>query len=349
MRTCIAFFCLIKINFYFEGMRNYLIATLAGLLLTLAAHSQKHRYFQITPIDPDTVAYSLYNKISLLDMREDKEVIGIIDPGSTPEKAEKYLFKDSVQQQLTAMLTALTDSTAKDGELLLQFRRFHFVETSKSRFCYLSAIVYARQADRYSRLGMLDTAIVLTGSVKALDRLANYALTQFLKKSLTMMPASAAVSYTDILNLDSMARDGSPLYTAAQYVDGEYNNAQSFLLQRPDWQGFVDTTRKGKVFGAYPLNSRGKPMEEARPVFAIVYKGVPYIGTAFGYYPIERVGREIFVNAYIRMPTKDLMRVMEMTAHGPLRGGMEADMGIKTLYRLVFDPVGGKFIHLNPL
>lgn len=78
-------------------MRHYTI--LAAMLTCIAffctppAHSRDNRYYRIEPVT-----------------------------------GQKFFFDDSPQPQLTALLNAYIDNTAKDGELLFQFRRFNFVE-----------------------------------------------------------------------------------------------------------------------------------------------------------------------------------------------------------------------------
>jgi len=330
MLTCIAFFC------------------------TPPAHSQDNRYYRIEPVAGHKIGVipnSLYNRITLVDTRQDTALIGIIDPGRSdrPDLAQKFLFDGSPQPQLTALLNAYIDNTAKDGELLFQFRRFNFVERYDTRFCYLSAILYAKKGDRYGRLLQLDTTILLTGSVRLLNEYANETLSTFVRKALTLPADSAIYVYQDIVGLDSLARDRYALYSTPQYVDGQYNTSIAFLNQQPDWQGSILTGKKGEILAAYPFNSDGKPSKKPQHVYAIVYKGVPYIETAYGYYPMERVGREIFVTADIRMPVKNGERTVDYLAVGVILGSEIAKAGHKRRYRLIMDPVAGKFLHLYPI
>lgn len=118
------------------------------------------------------------------------------------------------------------------------------------------------------------------------------------------------------------------------------------MEQQPDWQGSVLTNKDGSVLAVYRFDDKGRPVKKPEHVFAVVYKGVPYIETAYGYYPMERIGREIFVTADIRMPVKNGERTADMLALGVIVGGSIANSGHKTRYRLVLDPVAGKFLHL---
>ncbi|HXB09428.1 MAG TPA: hypothetical protein VNW04_20020 [Puia sp.] len=312
-----------------------------------AVHSQGPRYYQIEPVGHKVIGNSLYHSITLLDMRADKQLIGIIDPGKTPaDSAQKFLFRDSVQQQLGALLDALTDNTAGGGELLFQLRRFHFIERFGSRFCYLSAILYAKTGDRYLRLSLLDTTFVLTGSVRDLNGDANKTLTNFLAGALLLNGSGEGAAYSrqDIENLDNLTKQRFPLYTNTQYADGIYNNSTSFLNQTPDWQGYVDTQKDGTITGLYTVNSKGNRMHEKHSAFAVVYHGVPYIETVYGFYPLEKVDGNIYVTADVRIPLRDGQKAVQRIAIGVIPSALVSE-GIRCRYRLVFDPVARKFLH----
>jgi hypothetical protein len=329
-------------------MKSPLFPTLILAFVSFYSYGQDNRYFQLQA-SGHKVKNSLYKTITLLDKREDTTFIGIIDPGKTPDKVEKYLFQSPVQPQLTALMDTLTDNTAKDGQLLFLFRRFNFIEKTGSRFCYLSAILYAKQADRYTRLSVLDTTIVLTGSVRELNGLASKMISVFVSKSLLLDGSDGETrSYADLRDLDNLTKQTFPLYTSTQYAEGIYNSSVSFLRQTPDWQGYVDTNRDNSIAGLYMMTSKGNRMHTKHQAFAVVYHGVPYISTAFGFYPIEKSGGNIYFTGDVRIPVRDGTRAVAQAAFG-LMGSAIAGQGYRATYRLILDPVAGRFIHLEVL
>ena len=185
--------------------------------------------------------------------------------------------------------------------------------------------------------------------MKQLNEYANETLSNFVRKALTLPADSATYGYQDIVGLDSTTRHRYALYSTSHYVDGQYNTSIAFLNRQPDWQGSILTGKKGEILAVYPFNSDGKPAKRPQHVYAVVYKGVPYIETAYGYYPMERVGREIFVTADIRMPVNNGERTVDYLAVGVILGNEIAKAGHKRRCRLIMDPVAGKFFHLYPI
>src|ERR1700744_42450 len=67
---------------------------------------------------------SLYNTIVLVDSRSDTSSLGTAQTGVFNRKAS-VIATPALRTQLTGVLNALTDSTAQNGELLLQVRELN--------------------------------------------------------------------------------------------------------------------------------------------------------------------------------------------------------------------------------
>src|SRR3954466_7098024 len=92
------------------------------------------------------VKNSLYNKIELMDSRYDTSFFGSVFLGGFMKPVVPVV---RMHQQMVNVMKALTDETAKDGELLLQFRKFSFGrygsgQMSEKGYCYLKATLYAK-------------------------------------------------------------------------------------------------------------------------------------------------------------------------------------------------------------
>jgi hypothetical protein len=87
------------------------------------------------------VSNSLYTTIQYVDSRYDTTSMGIVQLGAFNRKA-RVVPKIPFATQLTNTVHALIDNTAKDGELLFQFRQFNFAEVtgavSEKGYCYIS-------------------------------------------------------------------------------------------------------------------------------------------------------------------------------------------------------------------
>src|ERR1700743_257433 len=77
---------------------------------------------------PETkVTGSLYNSIILVDKRDDTSSLGIVQKGAFNAKA-KVVAVTPLSDQLSKLVTALNDSTAKNGELVFLLQALSFAE-----------------------------------------------------------------------------------------------------------------------------------------------------------------------------------------------------------------------------
>jgi hypothetical protein len=292
---------------------------------------------------------SLYSRIDFLDSRADKSSIGSVAAGALANRDGLLVLKLPANPQIEEMLHKLLDSAAGEGELLLQLRRFKFVEASSARYCFLCATLYVKAADRYRKLMTIDTTFVFAkGEIKGrLTKAASACLAGFLTDELTMQPDDS-VSYGlyDVTRMDSIEKSRLRLYSDTNFVDGLYKDYTAFSIQRPDLQCTVKANRKGEISAVYFIDSVGKKKEvRPRDVYAIVYKGIRYVATEYGYYPLEVLGDDLYFTGDVRIAAAEGDLLATQLATG-LIGSILAKGGSRTTYRLLLDHISGEFVHV---
>jgi hypothetical protein len=284
---------------------------------------------------------SLYKLIAFLDSRQDTSCVGnySLDQGGKPTKLS---LKTPIQPQLEAILNAYTDASSGFGAVLFQLKRFSFAETQRTTYTYLSATLYALKDNGYVTLLNLDTTLVIDGPVNfqpALAYASNEVVNNFIARGIVLAPADPVVySYDDVRHIDSVQKRKLKAYNTSSYVEGFYSNYNAFKNQTPDLQGVVklrsDSSMTVTLHSTEWTEPRGK-----KHIFAVVYRGVPYVVTHFGYYPMEKVGDDFYFSGHLNVLG---------SAQSPfgLFTGNKADAD-KSSYRVLIDYTNGEFIHLK--
>src|SRR5580698_6175557 len=239
---------------------------------------------------------SLYKLIAFLDSRQDTSCVGnySLELGAKPTK---LILKTPIQPQLEAILNAYTDASSGFGAVLFQLKRFSFAETQRTTYTYLSATLYALKDNGYVPLLNLDTTLVIDGPVNfqpALAYASNEVVNDFIAKGIVLAPVDTIVySYDDVRHIDSVRKRKLKAYNTSTYAEGFYSNYSAFKDQTPDLQGVVklrsDSSMTVTLHSAEWTEPRGK-----KHIFAVVYRGVPYVVTHFGYYPLEKQGDDFY-------------------------------------------------------
>jgi len=328
-----------------------LILTLALLLaMSLNLYAQNiAREFEI-PLPGYKVSNSLYKTIRTVDSRIGDTSIGIVNYGALRNIDAKLVMKSSLGSQLSNVLDDLTDATAKNGELLFQLNRFGFVETWGIRYCHLVATLYARYNDNYKQLALLDTLLVLNpknlGSM--LSDNAGKLITDFIARRLLQYPANTtAYTLDEIKKVDSISMAKMPLYTNPGYTDGIYRSFSSFVQQTPDQQGIVEGDGAKNIFSVKLTGADGKKMK-LRPadVYAVVYKGQPFIATSYGYYNLVKSADN---NFYFSGLVKRLNNSDDDNKGPKLGLDMLAGDGKGQNYVMMIDYRNGNLIHIRKI
>jgi len=276
---------------------------LPGVFAGLCAQDIVHPFELSWPVYQ--VKNSLYDRIEFIDSRAYTQSIGVIQAGLNPGEHELIVFKAPIEAQLTGLLKVLTDATAKDGVLVFQLRRFRFLESSGIRHCNLSASLYVRKGGQYFPLSQLDTVITLSSGIwKTLQSKGNSLITDFISKAL-LQPAGDSISYDlrGVEHIDSIEKRSVPLYTAANFTDGIYRNGMHFLRQQPDWTRMEARTKKDgtivAISAVYPDGTKKAIAKE--DIYALVYKGLPYIVTEYGFFPLQKLGDEFYSTCILQV------------------------------------------------
>ena len=298
------------------------------------------------------VPNSLYNAIAFMDSRAGAKEIGIVDVGLLRNIEAKLVLKSPFQQQLQSVLAALTDSTAKNGELLLRLGRFNFAETYGTRYCYFDAGLYAKSGDSYSEIASIDTVLVFrTASLNNLIKAESNIIVGFIATNLTRVPAGTSVyGLENIARIDSIEMRKIPVFNTETYVDGVYTNFKSFANQVPDQKAFVDANRDGTIETVRVLDSNGKKIKiRPKEVYAVVHGGLPYIATQYGYYILRKSADN---NFYFTGDIKTAASQGDVNggqlAFG-LLGAALASAGNRETYVLMVDYKNGSFIHIKKI
>ena len=227
--------------------------------------------FSIT-LPEQKVSNSLYNKISYIDSRSDTSSLGLVQLGAF-NKLASVVPKVHFSQQMVNVLQSLTDSTAKNGELLFQVRQLSFAELpqkfNEKGYFYLKANLYSKTNNRFLKIKSIDTIISIRAAdvTRALFRNGSNVIAGFISNNLLKTPIDSTLySFKDINRMDSIEKRKIKLYNVKTYTDGLYTSYESFKNQTPDMQATVEK-QDIKVVAIYVVNEKGKTKKYRNKVF----------------------------------------------------------------------------------
>lgn len=282
-----------------------------------------------------------YKLIAFLDSRQDTSCVGnySLQPGAKPTK---LILKTPIQPQLEAILNAYTDASSGFGAVLFQLRRFSFAETQSTAYTYLSANLYALKDNGYVLLLRLDTTLVIDGPVNfqpALVGASNAVVNNFIARGIVLTPTDSVVySYNDVQHIDGVQKRKLKVYNTSVYTEGFYSNYTVFKNQTPDLQGVVKL-RSDSSMGVALHSTEWTEPRGKKHIFAVVYKGVPYIVTHFGYYRLEKQDDDFYFTGRLNVAGS-----AQFSPLGFFSGSADED---KRNYRVLIDYINGEFIHLR--
>jgi len=300
--------------------------------------------FQLT-VPPRKPVKSLYRVIAFFDSRQDTTIgTWLSGPDNKPVR---LVLKTPVQPQLVNILNAYTDAGSGNGAILFQLKRFSFAEPARTRYCYLSAAIYALKDEGYAKLASLDTTLVITYAAElpsVLAQEANQIIDDFIAKAI-LLPATTAMvyNYNDLVHIDSVEKRKIPVYNTNTYTEGLYGTYNAFMNQRPDVRGEVKEKSDGKL-SIRILDPKWEDPKGLTHIFAVVYKGVPYVVTHYGDYPLQKQNDDFYFTGKLRVtPATDGKAGVDVSSGlmGILPSADKAD------YRVLLDHTSGEFIHLQ--
>ena len=179
-----------------------------------------------------------------------------------------------------------------------------------------------------------------------LSQEGNQVIDDFIAKAI-LLPATDAVvySYDDLVHIDSVEKRRIPVYNTNTYKEGLYGTYSSFMNQQPDVKGEVKEKSDGKL-SVRILDPKWEDPKGLVHIFAVVYKGIPYVVTHYGDYPLQKLNDDFYFNGKLRV-----------TAATDGKAGVDVSSGLmgivptadKADYRVLLDHTSGEFIHLQVL
>ncbi|MDO6435161.1 hypothetical protein Q4E93_31385 [Flavitalea sp. BT771] len=299
--------------------RRWTLFTAVSLLyLTVQAQDD-----DVTPEKPDTVrfalstpamkvSHSLYRRMQFIDSRVDTSNLGIIAANAAFDKV--VMPARPLGEQFSQLLHDMTDSTARDVELLLQLKRFSFFDLptrfSHKGCSFIRAFLYVRSENSYQKLAVLDTLLEINyGTIfksslrKRLFAASDSIFCRFIYNSLRLETGNTDyLGMDDIRDIDEIEKKSIPLYKLDSLPDGIYKDFAAFSSARPSYPEFIapmDGENVLEVLANTPAE-RNKNLEHD-DLYAFVRHGKIYLSTSYGYYPLVKKGTDFFYIGKIKV------------------------------------------------
>jgi hypothetical protein len=289
---------------------------------------------------------SLYNAIEFRDLRDDTTSLGLVQVGAVNTKA-RVVPDQPLKQQFDTLLASLVGDDAKQGKLLLTFRRFSFIEQSagmeETGFFFVRADLYENVRGEYNWINTVDTIVQFNAVdvTQKLLRKGENIITDFISRNLTSSSSSErSFSLYETTKLDSIQKSGLALYTRKELMPGLYETYESFRDQKPTRTDFQTIESSKKVVNVFlPINSTSG-LQEIKPddYFAVIHKGVAYVATKDGYFPLEKRGDDFYYGGAVKIFT-----VGPALIHGMI--GIAFMTGKTKQSRFKLDHINGSFLY----
>jgi len=307
------------------------------------------------PMAEKKIENSRYKSLKCLDSRSDTTFMGIVQTGFFNKKT-RVVSKKPLAVQVEDVFRSLIDEQAKTGELLLQIRDFGFAERtagmSETGYCFFRADLYARVSDSYFKIKRIDTVVTLRSGIDVTADLLTAGaeiIKAFISNNLfTEASTIEPFSYADILHIDDYEKRKIKLYNTETYTEGLYTTYQSFKDQTPDKQIIVE--------GDYLYNGLVKTKDDkgklqkvtGGKIYAIVFRGKPYIASKEEYYPLAKVNDEFVFTGKANASSGSGAAVVagSFGLIGGLVGGLISANNEST-FEIRIDHVTGSFIKLK--
>lgn len=324
------------------------VACSCAVLIFSAANAQKVEMFSLA-VPSYKVSNSLYNKITVIDMRPDTSNYGLIQKGLSNKKA--MLISDTpLSQQTENLLAAIIDNSGKSSDLVMIIKRFSFSEMtlsfSEKGYFNLIASLHAKQGQGYQRIAAIDTSVIISAMdvTNAILKKGSSVFADFIANNLTKVPAGDILTYADMIKDDGADKERMPVYYTDSYIDGVYKNYEAFLKQIPSGNILVegDSISKKTVKSLF-TDGKFRKVDPTK-VYAIVVYGKPYIATKYGYYPLKKANG-IF-SFIARVPTASSTDMVVASVALGLAGSLIAS-GANNVLEIRIDRYTGDFIKLR--
>lgn len=293
---------------------------------------------------------SLYNRFSIIDSRIDTTNMGFIQGGIN----EFILVQPSesiASQILRYCESTINNENSADQELFIQLRKWQFSEmiigNKEVGACLIRISFYLKEGGLFYPIATMNKK-VLVESIEATRLLTNGAKEEFenYTRSILKKESERTVSYTlaEVQNIDEIEKREIPIYSDAQWTDGLYRNYNSFKSQKPDSQ-VEAVANDSTLLRVRYMSDKGK-FESLRTKnqYAVVYQGIPYIYTKYGYYKLEKTDEHYqFIGRMEISPERDEILITHLMFG--LIGG--ATLRNDALFSIRIDHFDGRFVKLR--
>jgi hypothetical protein len=244
---------------------------------------------------------SLYNIISLIDLRKDTLRLGQCQFGFL-NKTMTLTPKPLLSTQLSNILTKTIDQSSKPGVLTLFLKKFLLSGLSPEGSCIFKADLYRKTDSGYYFVQSIDTVVFISkmSVTKATINLGDSLFCNFIIHNLLNAGnLNKSFTYEEALSADSIAKHKLRLYNTNTFVDGIYNSYGSFKNQIPDKIGSI-IRKNGKIKSVKVIDENGVKQDvDHQTIYAVVTDGLPFISNEYGYYPlVQRDNDFVFIGEF---------------------------------------------------
>jgi hypothetical protein len=309
------------------------------------------------------VAHSLYNRLEIIDKREDTSEVGWFSNGTY--YGLEVCLAGTLNQQLGRLLGQLTDSSAGDGTLVVEMRRFVAYDNDKKRSGSLRFRVFGGKGGRYCRIADVDTTFSQRlgtgrGGQRKFSAAMNGALSVSLASLLRRPGDSAAGLFTvaTIPFADQLWKGQTPLYQTDVFPDGVYLRYSSFARLRPDITQFEVTDTVNPEKGILLAATKEDPSMQVNPgqIFGFVSKGKAYVTFDEAFQPLIKKDGDYFVIGRMRADAPDADVVaglagfaLAVASMGKLPFVHVWGLTVRKKFLLQLDYGTGRFVPVRPV
>jgi len=333
-------------------MYKFFTIGVLALLASANIFAQNIVDFELTP--PTAKASgNLYRSFRYIDSRPDTADLGFVQTGFFNRRGT-VIAKTPLAKQLTGLFNAIADTAGKQPELIFQLWQCSFVEItagmSEKGFFSLRAGLYSNSGGNCREIRLIDTIFVLKSAIDVtqdLLRAGRQAMSDFLTDNVTREGTGAIFSYHDVLHIDSVEKRKIMLYNTATYVDGLYLNYKSFMNQTPDKKVTLDGDDLNQAT-IKATGENGKPQKvKATKVYAIVYKGQPYVATRGVYYQLKKENDDFVFTGKEQVSAGNGDVIAATVMFGVL--GSLLTSNTEATFEMKIDHLSGRFIRLKEI
>lgn len=333
-------------------MSKFLTVFIFSILYAACIYAQNVEDFELSPPQAKLTG-SLYHHFKYLDSRADSTNFGFVQTGFFNRKA-KVITKTPLAEQLRQVFNSFADTVGKIGEFVFQLRQLSFAEitggVSEKGYFAIRAALYANRGGNYQKIQNIDTVLVLSSGIdvtKALLQKGRDTICGFLSTGMLRESAGQFYSWHDLLNLDSLEKSHIKLYNATTYTDGLYLNYKSFMNQMPDGQIILDGGDLN--YGTIKTTAANGKLQKvkAQKVYALVYKGQPYISSRGDYYPLKKEKDDFYFTGKVQTANGTAEIVAASVLFGAIGALIATASNTDATFDIKIDHINGQFIKLR--